>query len=466
MPGRHGRLALLALPLVVACRGAEHPSSGTAASFAVELGRSGETLRGVAGDGMRVYVARGETTHSEIEARDAMAGRLAWSVTLPGSAGALAAIPGAVVVSMSATGQLAQPELGAAVALHGEPSGLVVALDAATGRPRWRVPVDGTEFAVITSIAGIVDPAKGTRVSVVIGGLFSGTIRIGDATNAGLPGAPTGRTVVSSAGRTDGFVAALTSDGSVLWVDRVGGPGADAIEGVAARGDRIAIAGMFAGGAELMGENLPALDERLPFADGFVAELDLTGARRWAQTFGGKADDAVTGVAIDSKQRVAVAATLRTAFTLGDRELEVRGAADGLVAWYSPAGALGASTLIGGTDFDGLRAITAIDDRVVVAGFFRGTLALGTHTLDAGGGDDSFLVTVNATGQLEKAWHLAGTGREEITALTPIPGGFVAGIAHTAALVIASPGSPGDEDTLPAPSDPTSGAAVISRPAP
>ncbi len=426
-----------------------------AASFAVELGTSGETLRGVAGDGARVFVALGNATHSEIEARSATGGTVAWSVILPGSAGALASARDAVVVAMSATGVPDRANLGAPVTLHGEPSGVVVALDAATGKPRWRVPVDGTEFAVITSIATITEPTKGAQVAVVIGGVFSGTIRVGDAVN----GKPTPRSVVSSAGRTDGFVAALANDGSVLWVDRVGGPGADAVEGVAARGDRIAIAGTVTGGADLMGEILPAFDERLPFADGFVAELDLAGARRWAQTFGGKADDSVAGVAIDSQQRVAVAATLRTTFKLGDRQLDIRGAADGLVAWYSPAGELGSSTIIGGPDFDGLRAITAIGDRVVVGGFFRGALALGKRALDAGGSDDSFLVEVTAGGTLETSWHLAGTGREEVTALSSIPGGFLAGVAHTAALSI-------DDDTLPAPSDPASGAAVIARSAP
>ncbi len=452
-------LALIALLLAVACRGADRPHAATAASFTIELEPSGETVRGLAGDGAGLFVARGDALHSEIARLASPGGEVAWSVPLPGSAGSLAAIPGAVVVAISATGALVDPAVGARVTLHGEPSGLVVALDAATGKPRWRVPVDGTEFAVITSIAAIADPAPGARVSVVVGGVFSGTIRIGDAVNTGRTAAEIGRTVVSSGGRTDGFVAALASDGTVLWVDRVGGPGADAVEGVAARGDRIAIAGMFAGGAELMGEVLPAFDERLPFADGFVAELDLAGARRWAQTFGGQADDAVAGVAIDREQRVAVAATLRTTFKLGDRQLDVSGAADGLVAWYSPGGELGAATLIGGNDFDGVRAITAVDDRVVVAGFFRGALTLGKRALDAGGGDDSFIVTVTPSGQLEQSWHIAGTGREEVTALAAIPGGFIAGIAHTAALQI-------DDATLAARSDGSGGAAVIARPAP
>ena len=184
------------------------------------------------------------------------------------------------------------------------------------------------------------------------------------------------RTVVSSAGRNDGFVAELTTSGAVRWLVRVGGSGADSVQGVAARGDRVAIAGVFTAGAELLGEPLVAFDEKLPFADGFVAELDASGARRWQQTFGGKLDDAVAGVAIDSKNRVIVAATVRDSIRIGGRDLATRGPADGLVAWFSPAGDPGSSTIIGGSEFDGLRAIAAIDDRVVVAGFSRSASAL------------------------------------------------------------------------------------------
>jgi hypothetical protein len=56
-----------------------------------------------------------------------------------------------------------------------------------------------------------------------------------------------------------------------------------------------------------------------------------------------------------------------------------------------------------------------------------------------------------------QAWPVSGAGREEITALNAIPGGFVAGIAHTAAVTV-------DRDALPAPRDPLSGTAIVVRP--
>ena len=74
-----------------------------------------------------------------------------------------------------------------------------------------------------------------------------------------------------------------------------------------------------AGGSGARGRS--GLDERTPRADGFVAELDPAGARRWVKTFGGKADDAIAGVAIDATGRVAVAATARDTVRIGATEL-------------------------------------------------------------------------------------------------------------------------------------------------
>ena len=392
-----------------------------------------------------MIVARGDLASSEIEAR--AGATIAWHVTLPASAGKLAMLPKQVAVAIAGRGAIAG--IGAALQLHGEPSAAIVVLDAATGALAWRVPFDATEFAAITSVAAL--PNGG----LVVGGSFSGTLRVGDST----PRAANARDVVASAGKSDGFVATLDANGQLGWIVRVGGAGADAVQGVAAHGDRIALAGTFSPGAELLGEPLAAFEEKLPFSDGFVAELDLTGAKRWIQTFGGKADDAVAGVAIDSAQRVAVAATIRDTIRLDGKDLSARGDGDGLVAWFSPAGDPGATTILGGTGFDGVRAIAAVDDRVVVGGFFHGALALGKAALDSNNGDDSFFAVVDASGGVENSWHAGGPGREEITALTAVPGGFVAGIAHTAELAF-------DGVTLAAPADPASGAAVVGRPAP
>jgi hypothetical protein len=237
---------------------------------------------------------------------------------------------------------------------------------------------------------------------------------------------------------------------------RLGGAGPDAVQGVAATATRIAIAGTFTAGAELHGVTLPAIDDRVPYGDAFVAELDANGARKWSATFGSRADDAVAGVAIDARGRVAVAATVHDIVHVGSASLTTQGAGDGLVVWYGEGGELGASAVLGGADFDGMRAITAVGDNVVVGGFFSGTLEVAGQKLTAGGGDDAFLAALDGSGTVTTAWHVGGAGREDIASLSALPGGFIAGIAHTAAARV-------DDDTLPAPADPASGAALVVR---
>ena len=280
---------------------------------------------------------------------------------------------------------------------------------------------------------------------ILVGGAFSGSLRIGAK-------------VVTSAGKSDGFVAKLTTAGELAWLVRLGGANADAVQGVAVRGARIAIAGTYASTAELLGTPLPAFDEKTPFTDGFVGELDATGARTWIATFGGKENESVAGVAIDDAGRVVVAATARDVVHVGGTDLTAQGPGDGLVAWWAPDSSFLHATLIGGSEADGLSGITAVGDHVVVGGFYSGTLRLGDRDLTAGGGDDAFLVALDPRGTVLEAWPVRGEGREEIAAMAPAPGGFIAGLAHTAAATV-----DGDRVAAPSDRDPASGAALIVR---
>jgi len=426
----------LALSVLVACPAPHNPSAVSIAPQTVEIGRPGVVLSGVAGDGRTVFAAlasAGPAAKTTIEAITTIraAPPPAWHTELDGSGGPLCLAGRMIVAALGGTGHVA------GVDLRGQPGAVVAAIDAVTGAVAWKLAIDATEWSVVSALTA-------TSGGVLVSGSFSGTLRIG-------------ATVVSSAGKSDGFVARLTAAGGVGWLVRIGGPGADAVQGVAASGDRIAIAGTFSAGADLLGQPLPIYDERSPYADGFVAELDATGARRWAQTFGGPADESVAGVAIDARGRIAIAATVRDTVHVGGADLVANGTADGLVAWWAPDGEASPAALIGGADFDGLRAIAAAGDHVLVGGFFSGTLRLGGRALTAGGGDDAFLAELDAAGNVVQAWPVSGDGREEVTALTAIPGGFVAGIAHTAAATV-------NRDALPAPHDPLSGAAIVVRP--
>ena len=319
---------------------------------------------------------------------------VAWRAELDGGGGPLVRSGALVVAAIAGT------VAAGGVSLRGSPGAIAIGLDAATGTVRWRLAIDSSEWAVITAACPAGDGAGG----VLLGGSFGGTLRAGAR-------------VVSSGGVGDGFVARVSAAGEVGFLIRVGGPGPDAVHGVAAAGDRLAIAGTFSAGADLLGAALPAFDPQSLAADGFVAELDARAARpRWTATFGGKLDDAVAGVAIDGRGRVVVAGTARDVVHVGGRDLRAQGAADALVAWWDRGGAAGPAILLGGAGLDGATAIAAVGDRVVVGGF---------------SGDGALLAALDG-GAVVQTWPADGAGREEIAALAPVPGGFIAGVARAA----------------------------------
>ncbi len=431
-----------------ACKGAERPRVQSAASSTTEVTRAGSSLRGVASDGTTSYAAFAPSGSAASTADGTSAPRtsliearrgstVAWTASTEGTADELAIAGPLLVASIEGSGSVAVvgPN-AAAIELRGDPAAILAGFDRASGALRWRLAVDSTQWAIVTSLAAI-------ESDFLVAGSFGGTLRIG-------------KSVVSSAGGSDGFVARLTAAGELAWLVRLGGAGADSVQGVAASGTRIAIAGTFSPGAELHGTTLPSIDEKLPFGDAFVAELDGSGARKWAATFGSRADDAVAGVAIDAAGRVAAAATVHDAVRIGSTLVAGKGPGDGLVVWYGSGGELGQSAQLGGSDFDGLRSIVAVGERVVVGGFFSGSIELGGRTLTAGGGDDAFLAALDASGTVVSSLHVGGPGREDIASLGALPGGFLAGIVHTAAASI-------DDVPLAQPEDPASGAALVLR---
>ena len=439
------------------CPGPRTPSVPAATPITLAVGREGGSLRGVAGDGTYTFAAITTVptgaaplpappasappppAWTTVEARHGAA--VAWKVALAGSGGPIAATSGLLVATLTGTGRIGLREQidmsPTNPPVHGEPGAALVALDAATGAARWRTTVDASEWCVVAAMAAAPD-------GVIVGGSFAGSLRIRDR-------------VVASGGRSDGFVARLTVTGEVAWLVRVGGSGPDAVQGVAIHGPRVAIAGTFAAGADLLGHELPAFDDKSPYADAFVAALDAKGAWVWSATFGGKPAETVAGVAIDNAGRVVVAANARDVVHIGGEDLVARGLSDGLVAWWTQDGTASHAVMLGGPDFDGLRAIASVGDRIIVAGFYSGAMRLGDEAIAAGGGDDAFLAALDVRGNVVDHWEVSGVGREEVTALAAVPGGFIAGVAHTAAATVAGA-------ALPAPKDPLGGAAIVVRP--
>lgn len=125
-----------------------------------------------------------------------------------------------------------------------------------------------------------------TNGDILLGGGYNTTgvsITGADGVTKSLP-APTGQ---------DGFVGSLNSAGSVKWLTRIGGSGADVVNSIS-----LSLAGAISAGGQMgAGLNLGVTNlSSLGGADGFVGVLDLNGIVTRAFALGGPASDAVLSV--------------------------------------------------------------------------------------------------------------------------------------------------------------------------
>lgn len=276
-----------------------------------------------------------------------------------------------------------------------------------------------------------------------------------------------GKTILTSAGSDDIFVAKLSPNGDVLWVKQAGGTGTDdgyAI-GVDSSGN-VYITGTFtgtatfgptqlssAGGYDIFwakldkdGKWLKAIsnggtsaDYGLSLAidssgnsyitgqvtipnvtkggaDIYIAKLDNQGKILWFRTAGSSSSEEGKGIAVDSKGNIYVTGRFYSSVVFGSTTLTSKGSSDVFVVKYDNAGKVLWATSAGGTSIEYGNAIT-VDSagNVFVTGRFSKATAdaeFGTHKLKSNGGYDIFVAKVDSTGKWAWAVSAGGSGSD------------------------------------------------------
>jgi hypothetical protein len=407
---------------VVSCGAPPRATAAIAAPSLVDRSGPAQRLRSVAWSARGAITASNRTPAPAAEPvpRGVVDAPGLWSTPLDGQVGPIAARADQVIATeQSAAGVAA-----------------VVMIDAATGRVTRRIAVLATDFVVIADVARC---DSGT----VLAGSFGGTLRVGERG-------------VSTGGGRDGFVAKLDGSGTVTALTRMGGEGDDGFATADCRGDDVAVAGTFSAGAELRGVELPRIAEKSPGADAMVALLRGESVV-WQRTFGSSSEDLAADLAISDQGDIAVVGIARGTLHVGDVRTEIDGAADGYLARWTHLGAALGAIRIGGADYDAITKVAALGDRLVLAGFFSGTMELAGHAMTARGGDDAMLVVVDRDGAMH-AVAISGDGREEIVALETAATGVVIGVTHSAGFEVFGLRAA-------APADPLGGAAILVVPA-
>ena len=269
--------------------------------------------------------------------------------------------------------------IGPPLTSAGATDAFVVKLDGA-GAPLWaqRFGSQGSE-----KVSGVAVDASG---NVIFAGHFNGTVDFGT-------GSP-----LTSAGPSDIFVAKLDPSGAPLWARSSGdaqGSTAVAVD----NGGNVVLAGYFNGTVNFGGGG-PALASA-GATDIFVVRMDKSGAPLWARRFGDDQQQGSTGVALDTSGAVLMTGYLKGAVDFGSGPpLTSAGGADVFLAKLDGSGAVLWAQRFGDQQDQGSTGVAVDSDgRVVLAGYFDGTIDFGSGpSLTSMGASNVFIAKLDGNG--------------------------------------------------------------------
>ena len=279
-----------------------------------------------------------------------------------------------------------------------------VAKYTAAGALVWARRVGGTAWDVGAGVA--VDSGG----SILVTGSFAGTVDFN-------PGAGTDN-LTSAGGSDDAFVLKLDAAGNYVWARRVGGTGFDEGRAIAvdASGNAV-ISGDFEGTVDFDPGAGTANRTSAGNADIFVLKLDAAGNYLWAERFGSTNQDLGYGVAVAAAGEVVVTGYFQGTADFdpgaGLANLTSAGNQDVFVLKLDAAGAYVWARRVGGTIVDiGYGVAVDAGGNVLVAGAFQVTVdfdpGTGTANLTSAGGDDLFVLKLDAAGNYVWARRAGG----------------------------------------------------------
>jgi hypothetical protein len=276
-----------------------------------------------------------------------------------------------------------------------------------TGTPLWARRIGGGSSE--TGL-GISSDASG---NVYVTGTYSGpsTVFNTDNTNS--------FTSLENANFTDTFIVKYDTDGTPLWVRRIGGSGSDQGNGISSDASgNVYVSGFYTGVVTIFNTNNTSEFTTLQNAgssDAFIVKYNTTGTPQWARRIGGSGIDQGLAISSDASGNVYVTGTYSgpstvfntdnaTSFTL----LQSSGGSEVFIVKYDTSGTPLWARRIGGLGTDSGRSISSdASGNVYVMGVYVGPFTVFntdnatpfTLLPDVGvGANDVFIVKYNTNG--------------------------------------------------------------------
>ncbi len=266
------------------------------------------------------------------------------------------------------------------------------------GSIRWSLQLSANTEGHASSVA--VDGSG----NIYLAGSFARELRVGE-------------TAVQSAGDRDAFILSLTTEGTLRWMNTLGGAARETALSLSLSEDanRVAIGGWAESTFTFLGTRYSG---RGSARDGFVATYDLAGGPLWCKRIGGRGMEHVTAVAFD-RDELAVAGYFTDKIELAADTLSSSGTYDMFLARYDASGNLAWHRKWGSPKRDYLNAMRILaDGSIALAGNSEDDLALGGTTFPARGDWDTLLWKVGPLGGDQGAHRIGGIGSEWATHLS------------------------------------------------
>jgi len=211
---------------------------------------------------------------------------------------------------------------------------------------------------------------------------------------------------LTSAGSHDIFLAKFSPSGAHLWSKCFGSEEYQSGQCVAAdRSGNVIITGCFEGDADFGGGALASANA----FDVFLAKFDPAGNHLWSKRFGDGANQYGWSIAVENSGNILVTGGISGTIDFGDGALtSAEGSTDIFIAEFDPNGNCLFSAGIGDVEADFGMSISRTATGFLLAGYFGGKVDFGGGPLLSAGKSDAFLAKFNLS-NMDAVEGLAGT---------------------------------------------------------